>query len=1514
MDSRYKIILTSRAVYEEIELSPDLAALKIGTSQDCEFRLRRELFFEPFYLSVLRSAGKYLITCSNNIYLDGGDDRKLITKEIAHGDRLYVRYQMSDSILFNLYFSLDFDYEKKTYDQMVDIANISKLTVGGNDNCDIVIKDQFLGDDTLTLGRSGNQYIVIDNNSRYGIYVNGIRINNTRKLEEHDFFSIVGYSFYYKQGKLYTSNNSNIRIKSLPVVEVPESAGPMQYPRFNRNTRLKLVVPNEPIRVLDPPQAPAKPKNNLFMSLMPALGMLAITVLLRSSMGGGGSFIILSACTMGMGILTTIITFFTGRHDFKKDTKKRLEVYTKYIENKREEIAAFRQEEKEVLENIYFAYERERELVRDFSGDLFDRCPEDKDFLRVYLGIGDLPAHRVIEYNPKEQLEINDKLLLLPQTVAQEFACIQKAPIYCDLIGANAVGVIGKNNQLYEIMKNMALDICVRHYQKEVKLALIIPEKDSEMVEWARWLPHVQNDQLKARNIACDNDSTNLMLEYLYQLLSERENSKESFQHYVVFVYKKASINKHPLARFIEKAGELGFTFVFFDNHKEALPKGCGKVIFINKKGFSGRLVESDNANRVLNFEYQEIPDPEALEMARKLSPIYCEEVSLEGSLTKNISLFELLNVFSADDLDLNQRWLTSQVHKSMAAPLGVKTKNEVVYLDLHEKVHGPHGLVAGTTGSGKSEILQSYILSMATLFHPYEIGFVIIDFKGGGMVNQFKDLPHLMGAITNIDGKEIDRSLQSIKAELEKRQRLFAQAEVNHIDAYIRKFKEKEVAIPVPHLIIIVDEFAELKAEQPEFMKELISAARIGRSLGVHLILATQKPAGQVNEQIWSNSKFKLCLKVQTKEDSNEVLKSPLAAEIREPGRTYFQVGNNEIFELFQSAYSGASAKVDGGSQIKEFAISEVSFSGRRKIVFQQKKSKSDEKTISQLEAIVDYVAEHCEKNEIRKLSNICLPTLEKMIEFPEKAISASGAGIVAELGIYDDPSTQYQGTVSIGVDNQNVLIIGSAQSGKTNLLQTVIRSVTSKHSVAEVNFYIIDFGSMVLKNFEDLNHVGGVVCPAEDEKLKNLFKLLYSEIAARKDKLVSAKVSSFASYKEAGYTDLPQIVLVIDNFTALKELYLQEDDLLLPILRDGLSVGISVMVANANTSGMGFKYLSTIAQRVALYCNDSGEYGSVFDRCRMQPDNTPGRALVELKKKIYEYQTYLSFSGEREIDRVNQMQQFVERINQNNTGLSARKIPEIPAQLSEEIFASAFKINRKDSYTVPIGLTYDSISVCGIDLIRQGALGIIGREKSGKTNLLSVIFDQLKQNMFSTPVEMYLIDSIDRQLKPFETLGFVKAYTINGEDLFEYINEIYDEIKERFKKISTGGLEVLQDDPLKLVVIQSRDAINELSKHTDAMKKYKELVTQFRNLKICFIFSDVEDAAVPYSGADVLKMLKENRTIIYFNNLSEMKFCDIPNLVLRAHKKEVSLGDAYYFKGNDIEKIKIVKARGGK
>ena len=235
--------------------------------------------------------------------------------------------------------------------------------------------------------------------------------------------------------------------------------------------------------------------------------------------------------------------------------------------------------------------------------------------------------------------------------------------------------------------------------------------------------------------------------------------------------------------------------------------------------------------------------------------------------------------------------------------------------------MHGPHGLIAGMTGSGKSEFIITYILSLAINYHPYEVAFVLIDYKGGGMAKSFENLPHTAGVITNLDGSSIKRSLISIESELKRSQAIFGvtskKVGVSNIDIYKyqKLYREGTVMEPLQHLFIISDEFAELKREEPEFMKELISVAQVGRSLGVHMILSTQRPSGTVDENIWANSKFRLCLRVQDRQDSMDMLHRVEAAYLTQAGRCYLQVGNDEIFELFQSGWSGASYDKELGS-----------------------------------------------------------------------------------------------------------------------------------------------------------------------------------------------------------------------------------------------------------------------------------------------------------------------------------------------------------------------------------------------------------------------------------------------------------------------------------------------------------------------------------------------------------------------------------------------------------------------
>lgn len=1520
MDDKYFLTLYNKNIYKEIELCGGGRQLRIGTYYDSDVRMKKELFFEEFSLCILSDeSGQWELQCSSNIYIYSGDIRKIMRVQLKHGDDYGLRYQQADGDFLRISFSRDFELEKKKYEDEIRLDQVSGISIGGYDGCNIVLRSRYAASDRILLAWQNRTLWLKVVSSKYGVCINGKQVTKNYALKDYDFLTIADHAFYFKGKSLYTDLNDAVSLHGLSSVK-PDTTSAFTYPVFNRSTRMSAVVPQDPVTVLDPPQLPQKPANNLLLSVMPAVVMLILTIVLRGVMSGQGtsSFVIFSACTIGMGIITSIASFIQGNRTYKKSVRDREESYRAYIGQKCADIQACRDKERETLEYIYPEPDVLLRRAEQFSGDLFDRTMHDGDFADVRIGAGNAPAARTIACREQETIVAGDPLTLLPEQIKAKYELLEHRPIAIRLKNANAVGIIGSETDLQAFAKTIILDLAVRQYADDLKLALVMNERDKKELGWVRFLPHVQrgnNEGVYTRLIACDSGSRTNLFEYLYKEFSARmeaanKNQKEiSFPFLTVLVLDAAKITTHPLTRFIPVAASIHAAFVFFAAKKEQLPLGCSKLIEL--AGTQGRMTETADHNQKVRFTYEPVSTEAAAKAACRLAPVYCEEMSLEGGLVKNISLFELLDIYSVEDLDLTARYEHSKVYRSMAAPLGVKSNQEIVYLDIHEKAHGPHGLVAGTTGSGKSEILQSYILSAATLYHPYEVGFMIIDFKGGGMANQFQELPHLMGTITNIDGKQIQRSLLSIRAELLKRQQYFTEADVNHIDKYMMKYKKGEVQMPLPHLIIIVDEFAELKADYPEFMKELISASRIGRSLGVHLILATQKPSGQVSEQIWGNSRFKLCLKVQSPQDSNEMIKSPLAAEILEPGRAYFQVGNNEIFELFQSGFSGAAEKSSLDSlSARQYKICEVTFEGKRNAVFERKKTKETQQTArTQLEALIDYIRGYCEEKHIRKLPSICLPPLPELLPYALQEQRQYGGHIVADIGLLDDPDRQRQEVTGIDFSQENVLVVGSSQYGKTNLLQTVLRELCSRYSPQEVSVYILDFGSMVLRSFDGLRHVGGVVIPSEDEKYKNFILMISEEMEVRKEKLLAAGVSSFLSYTEAGYRDLPQIVILIDNFTALKECFLQEEDPIMQICRDGIAVGISVALANSQTAGMGYRYFANFAKRIVFYCNESGEYANVIERCRMAPDHVVGRALTEINKEIYELQTYLSFAGEREVERVDAIRDFTKRCNQTYTGW-AKRIPVIPDMLDAHILRDQYGAAIQDSYAIPAGLFYEPIRVFEVDLLSQGWFATAGRDFAGQMDFLRLLLQQLYGSLFTCPSDVYIVDALDRKLEELEQTAFVQEYSVDAADLAVYVENIYTELSDRSQRLVSGGTS-LQDEPLKLVVVRSMEAIEMLCKNAAALRQYKELTGRLKSMKVCFLFFDVANAPVSYSAPEILKNIKEMKNLLFFEDLSHLKICDISAAAAKKFKKKIAPKDGYWLYESEISKVKLAQAK---
>ncbi len=692
--------------------------------------------------------------------------------------------------------------------------------------------------------------------------------------------------------------------------------------------------------------------------------------------------IITSVCSAFIGVIWALNNIRYGKSKAKKEENHRFEAYGEYLIKCADEIKEKYEHNIRALHKMYPSAE---DCVMDRPGTgsaMWGRNSSHKDFLSHRLGIGDMPFQAEIQI-PKEKFTlINDSLADKPKFIQESYKTLHQVPVCVDLLGEQIIGITGGEDKegAYGVVYALAAQIAFQNCYTDVKMAFAFQEEQGEggsRWEFARWLPHVWSQDKKVRYVASDKNEASDIFYELTKVLRQRSEEK-SFSaketlykpHYVLFVEEQSLLEGEPLAKYIfDKEQSLGLTVILMAERYENLPNVC-EYIIQNDGEFCGSLQVRNGERTQIAFDPM---SQELLEqMARRLSHMEVNEIEVGGDVPGSITFFDMYGVSGLKELGVEERWKKNRTYENMKALVGQKAGGAPCYLDVHEKYHGPHGLVAGTTGSGKSETLQTYMLSLALNFSPDDIGFFIIDYKGGGMANLFDGLPHILGQISNLSGNQVRRAMVSIKSENKRRQRVFNEHGVNNINAYTTLYKNGEAASPVPHLFIIIDEFAELKREEGDFMKELISVAQVGRSLGVHLILATQKPSGTVDDNIWSNSKFRLCLRVQDRQDSIDMLHKPDAAYLTQAGRCYLQVGNDELYELFQSGWSGAAYDENEGSRRQVLAVM-LADTGKAALVGGHvKRRQKEEEKLRWLERLCAYIEESVAEWQLEEAEDI--------------------------------------------------------------------------------------------------------------------------------------------------------------------------------------------------------------------------------------------------------------------------------------------------------------------------------------------------------------------------------------------------------------------------------------------------------------------------------------------------------------------------------------------------------------
>lgn len=1505
----YRIIITNQSFYKEVMLQDIKKHVSLGTDKNCDIRLYKSQFLQEIMIVFYEQDQVWYVSCQKGVYFIQDSIFKEYQKKIRHGDLLIFKYMDLGQFLFQVEVWDESTASHIPYNLKVLFKEEQVIYIGGMQDCHIKLKDPILKNNKITLVKIKDHYLLVGDSTHFGLFVNGKIIKEKVELQDMDFFFLAGYSFCYHNNCLYIASSSPIAVTDSIIIEKIHQESFLTYPNFLQSPRMQDSIVKDPILLLTPSTNPKRPKQHILLKIIPIFFMLFLSLFLKHFFVSSGtrSFLLFSLSSMMLGILTPILHTCFSFFEYRKKRKERKETYLKYISKKEMEVIQLREAERAYLNDCYVSLEQLLERVEKFSSKLFDRSQDDTDFLVIRLGTGEISSNQLITYKQKEEVEnyqdLEDELRQSMINFINQYKNLKDVPIIISLVQRKSIGIVGEWNACYEFLKTFMLDLCVHHLPKEVKICYLGYEEESDLFLWLKWIPHIKYNSNQIRMIAYDEESKRQLLDFIYSVYLERMQLKQMKEVVVLFVHDILSFLSHSVSQYKAQLSNCGIYLVFLTEQITWLPKGVTQIVELNSDSYKGSVYSIQNKSKRIDFKYIGLEEKQINQVSLKLAPIVCIEACSTKLLRTEITIFELLQIYTIEDVDLEKNWSTSMVYYSLKVPIGIKKEEEIVYLDLHEKAHGSHGLIAGTTGSGKSELLNTYILAMSVMYHPYDVNFLIIDFKGGGMANHFRDLPHLTGVITNIDGIQVNRSLQSIKAELQIRQEKFSGFGVDHIDSYQKKWRENRTIPPIPHLIIIVDEFAELKAEYPEFMKELIRATRIGRSLGVHLILATQKPAGQISEQIWSNSNFRICLKVQTIEDSKEVIKSPLAASIKESGRGYLQVGNNEIFELFQSAYSRSTIGFEEPQKQVKYQINKIDVAGRRLLFYENKKiERKREET--QLEILVTHIMHYCKQKKIPKLPNICLPALSEKIKYQNRRIEQKESRLFVEIGVYDSPQQQLQDAMSLTFDLGHTIIIGSSKSGKTNLLQILLQEFVTFYTPKEVIIYILDFDSIMWRNFETLPHVADVIEEREEEKLVQLWKLLDREIVYRKKYFSNMNCSSFSYFKEL-YPDIemPHIVLFVEHFQHGKELYLKEEDSLLKLCQEGLTFGIHVVITNPQVSGLGYRYLACCSNRIAFFCNESSEYQQLFEQSRLGLEQISGRCIIQRKKELYLCQIYQAFEKNEKREQIAEQKAFISNMVLRYPKESKWIIPVMPnVIIKKERFA--YKVQENNPYAIFLGLNYENILPQWLLMEQLGVFGLFGATKSGKSNFLIHILEELKER----PCKVIIFDDECQKLNQFQNENFTKEYTTDINKIHNILQEFSIILEERQQLDRSEQNEIWKNEVLLVLIIKNKEVYSEIGSKKESISRFQWIISKASKLKVCIICADIENQFVTYITAEVIKIIKNINQFIFFEDLCHIKFLEIPISITRQFKQAISVGDAYYYKDNQCVKIKTV------
>ncbi|WP_456286544.1 hypothetical protein M1D46_02835 [Microbacterium sp. JZ70] len=972
-----------------------------------------------------------------------------------------------------------------------------------------------------------------------------------------------------------------------------------------------------------------------------------------------------------------------------------------------------------------------RDIVLRPLSRLWERRKADDDAMALRVGVTEIDLDVRFEGGGRDR-------------GAEQRVGVGPAPVAVDC-RAGVVGVAGPADAVRSLARSMVLSFAALRSPRDAEVIVLCDDGAEAEWGWTSWLPHAHTAEHVPALIGNDDDTRRERLREIAVALDVRmrmagQRGYEAPTDVLVVVDGARRFRMLPgMVPLLEHGAQHGIHVLALDSDRSRLPEEATSVVVVDPSDPSMASLERPGGY-FPSVLLDGVSVPQCERMARALCSLeHVSGVGDEAMLPTSVRMVDLLGIDLEDPSPLVRRWNAQP--RNTYVVVGANADGEFA-LDISRD--GPHALVAGTTGSGKSEFLQALVVGLAMANRPDALNFVLIDYKGGSAFADCERLPHTVGMVTNLDARETERALASLDAELKRREQVLREMGAKDVDAAWAKDAETAARRGLARLMLVIDEFAELRTELPEFIDGLVRIARVGRSLGVNLVLATQRPSGVVTPEMQSNINLRVALRVTDRNDSSDVLGSGEAALISPstPGRGFVRLGPSAAPMGFQTArVAGIRPGAVRTTKVlpPKAPITWDALGFPVKYPPAAAHAENHDHDDTDLRALVNLITAASDQLGIAKNPSpwlVPLPVTLPIERFEGEALRETE--II--LGLEDVPKAQAQRTLTWDIaTGSHLLFAGGALSGRTTALRTVLAQVVERVDPGDVHLYIADFGNGALLPLADAPHCGAVVTQLDSDRLPRLMQRLLEDLQRRQTVLSSAGVGHISEQRRnAPEAALPFAIVAVDGWERLLS-SMGPDQLLafreqfIRLLREGPAVGVRV-VMTGDRGIFGDKVTNFVDTQYVLPVRDIADYRAAGIHAKDVPTDLPqGRVLfgaeaAEAQLAVLGRDT----SGEAQTTA---LRRVVERVRDafdergGATGPEPFRVDPLPKYIALSAVRDLPVAEGDDPDGIVVAVGGDRLARCTLTWPGDGGFVVSGTRRSGRSSTLAVILRQLAE-----------------------------------------------------------------------------------------------------------------------------------------------------------------------------------------